>query len=74
MNASTFIAFGIYMLGQNDILFYKGLYITFKLALYLKKNTVYFSSNSPLNEGYYSKLTNSILRTHNSDIDEHKIL
>ena len=63
MNASSFITFVTYMLQQNGIRFYKGLYVTFKLAPDLKKNTVYLSSYSPLNEGYFSILTNSTLRT-----------
>ena len=49
------------MLRQNGKRFYKGLYVTFKLALDLNKNKVYFSSYSPLNEGYVSILTNSML-------------
>ena len=53
----------MYMLRQNGIRFYKGLYVTFKLAPGLKKNTVYLSSNSPLNEGYFSLIANSLLRT-----------
>ena len=57
MNASSFITFGTYMLRQNGIRFYKGLYITFKLAPDLKKTTVYLSSYSPLNEGHPSILT-----------------
>ena len=61
MNASSFITFVTYMLRQNGIRFYKGLYVTFKLAPDLKKNTVYLSSYSPLNEGYLSILTNSML-------------
>ena len=32
MNASIFITFVTYMLRQNGIRFYKGLYVTFKLA------------------------------------------
>ena len=36
------------MLQQNGKRFYKGLYVTFKLAPDLKKNTVYLSSYSPL--------------------------
>ena len=58
MNASSFITLVIYMLGQNGIRFYKGLYVTLKLAQNLKKNTVYLSSYSPLNEGHFSILTN----------------
>ena len=57
MSASSFIIFGTYMLRLNGIRFYKGLYISFKVALDLKKNTVYLSSYSPLNEGYHSILT-----------------
>ena len=74
MNASSFITFFTYMLRQNGNGFYKGLYVTFKLAPDLEKNTVYLSSYSPLNEGHVSILTNSILRTYNSDIDERIIL
>ena len=64
MNASSFISFVTYMLQQNGIRFYKGLYVTFKLAPDLKKNTVYLSSYSPLNEGHFSILTNAMLRTY----------
>ena len=64
MNASSFITSVTYMLRQNGLRFYKGLYITFKLAPDLKKNTVYLSSYSPLNEGHFSILTNSMLRTY----------
>ena len=74
MNASIFITFFTNMLEQNDKRFYKGLYVTFKLAPDLKKNTIYLSRYSPLNEGHVSILTNSILRTYTSDIDEHIIL
>ena len=49
------------MLRQNGKRFYKGLYVTFKLAPGLKKNTVYLSSYSPLIEGHVSILTNSKL-------------
>ena len=62
------------MLRQNDKRFYKELYITFKLAPDLTKNTVHLSSYSPSNEGHVSILTNSMLRTYTSDIDEHIIL
>ena len=61
MNASSFITFFIYMLRQNGKRFYKGLYVVFKLATDLKKNTVFFTSYSPLNEGHVSILTNSML-------------
>ena len=37
MNASSFITFVTYMLRQNGIRFYKGLYVTFKLAPDVKK-------------------------------------
>ena len=71
MNASSFITFFTYMLRQNGKRFYKGLYVTFKQAPEIKKNTVNLSSYSPLNEGHVSILTNSTLRTNISDIDEH---
>ena len=58
------------MLRQNGKRFYKGLYVTFKVAPNLKKNTVYLSSYSPSNEGHVSILTNSMLGTYTSDIDE----
>ena len=62
------------MLQQNGKRFYKGLYVTFKLAPDLKKNTVYFSSYGPLNEGHVSILTTSMLQTYTSGIDERIIL
>ena len=74
MNASSFITLVTYMLRQNGICFHKGLYVAFKLAPDLKKNTVYLSSYIPLNEGYLSILTNSMLRTYTSDIEERIIL
>ena len=74
MNASGFITFLTYMLRQNSKRFYKGLYVTFKVAPDLKKNTVYLSSYSPLNEGHVCILTNSMLRTYTSDRDERIIL
>ena len=74
MNASSFITFFTYMLRQNGKRFYKGLYITFILAPDLKKNTIYLSSYSPLNESHVSILTSSMLRTYTSDIDERIIL
>ena len=55
------------MLRQNGRRFYKGPYVTFKLAPELKRFTVYLSSYSPLNEGHVSKKTNSMLRTYTSD-------
>ena len=64
INTSSFITFVTYMLRQNGIRFYKGLYVTFKLAPDLKKNTVYLSSYSPLNEGHFSVLTNLMLLTY----------
>ena len=54
--------------------FYKGLYVTFIVAPDVKKNTVYLSSYSPLNEGHVCILTNSMLRTYTSDRDERIIL
>ena len=74
MNASSFITFFKYMLRQNGKRFYKGLYATFKLVPDLKRNTVCLSSCSLSNEGYVSLLTNSMLRTYASDIDECLIL
>ena len=74
MDASNFITFFTYMLRQNGIRCYKGLYVTFKLAPDLKKNTVYLSSYSPLNEGHVGILTHSMLRTITSDIHERIIL
>ena len=62
------------MLQQNGKCFYKGLYVTFKLAPNLKKNSVYLSSYSPLKEGHVSILANSMLRTYTNDIDERIIL
>ena len=62
------------MLQQNGKRFYKGLYVTFKLAPDMKKNTVYLSSYSPLNEGHISILTYSMLRTYTCDIDKRIIL
>ena len=58
------------MLQQSCKCFYKGLYVTFKLVPDKKKNAVYLSSYSPLNEGHVSTLTNSIIRTYTTDIDE----
>ena len=74
MDASRFITFFTYMLQQNGKRFYKGLYVTFKLAPDIKKNKAHLSSYSPLNEGHVSILTNSMLRTYTSDIDECIIL
>ena len=50
MNASDFITLFTYMLQQNGKRYYKGLYVTFKLAPDIKKNTVYLSSYCLLNE------------------------
>ena len=52
MNASSFITLVTYMLRQNGIRFYKGIYVTFTLAPAIKKNTSYLLSYSPLNEGH----------------------
>ena len=60
------------MLQQNGKRFYKGLYVTFKLAPNIRKNTINLSSYSPFNEGHISILTNSMLRTYTSDIDERR--
>ena len=64
MNESSFITFVTYMLRLNGIRFYKGLYVTYKLAPDLKQNTLYLSSYRPLNEGHFSILTISMLRTY----------
>ena len=40
MNASSLRTFVTYMLRQNGKRFYKGLYVTFKLAPDLKQNAV----------------------------------
>ena len=74
MNASSFITFFTYMLRQNGKLFYKGLYVTVRLAPDINKNTVHLSSYSPLSEGHVSIVTNSMLRTYTSDIDGRIIL
>ena len=74
MNASSFITFYTDMLRQNGKRFYKGLYVTFKLAPDLKKNTVYLSSYSPSKKDYVSILTSSMIPTYTSDIDERIIL
>ena len=74
MNASCFITFFTCMLRRNGKRFYKGPYVTFKLAPDLKKYTVYLLSYSPVSEGHVSILTNSMLRTYTSDIDERIIL
>ena len=70
MNASSVITFFTYKLRQNGKRFYKGLYVTYKLVPDLKKNTIYLSSYSPLNEGHDSILANSMFRTYTSDIGE----
>ena len=57
MNACSFITFVTYMLRQDGIPFYKGFYVIFKLAPYLKKNTVHVSSYSPLYDCHFSLLT-----------------
>ena len=74
MNASGFITFFTYKLRQNGKRFYKGLYVTFKVAPDLKKNTVYLSSYIPLNEGHVCILAISMLRIYTSDRDERIIL
>ena len=52
------------MLRQNGIRFGKELYVTFKLAPNLMQNTLYLSSYRPLNEGHFSILAISMLRTY----------
>ena len=60
MNASGFMTFFTYMLRQNGKSFYKGLYVTIKVAPDLKKNTVYLSSYILLNEGHVCILASNI--------------
>ena len=43
MNATSFIAFFTYILRQNGIRFYKGLYATFKQVPDIKESTIQFS-------------------------------
>ena len=74
MNASSFITFVTYMIQPNGKRLYKGLYVIFKLAPDLKKNTVHLSSYGLLNEGHVSILTNSMLRTYTNGIDVRIIL
>ena len=74
MNASSFITFFTYMPRYNGKRFYKQLYVAFKLAPDLKKNTVYLSSYSPVNGGHVSVLTSSMLQTYTSNVDERIIL
>ena len=64
MNASSFITFVTYMLRLNGMRFYKGLYVTFKLAPDRKQNTFTYRIIAPSNEGQYSILTISMLRTY----------
>ena len=64
MNASSSITFVTYTLRQSGIRFYKGSNVSFKLAPNLKINTVYLLSYSPWNEGHFSILENSMLRTY----------
>ena len=73
MSASSFITFFTHMLRQNDIRVYKGIYVIFKLAPDLKKLSL-LMSYSPLNEGNFGILTNSMLRTYTRDIDKRIIL
>ena len=61
MNASGFITFFTYMPRQNGKRFYKGLYVTFKLAPDLKTNIVNLSSHSLWNKGHVSILPNLML-------------
>ena len=62
------------MLRQSGKRFYEGLYVTFKLVPDLKQNTVYLSRYNPLNKGHVSILTNSMLLTYTSNIDERIVL
>ena len=74
MQNMRFFCCPVYMLQQNGKHFFKGLYVTFKLAPDLKKYIVYLSSYSLLKEGDVDILTNSMPRTYTSDIVERIIL
>ena len=75
MNASSFITFSHMCYDKMVFVSIKeGLYVTFKLAPDINKNTVHISCYSPLNEGHLNIRTNSMLRTYTSDIDERIIL
>ena len=52
MNASSFITFFTYMLWQNVILFWKELYVAFKMTPNIKKHSLYVSSYIPLYKGH----------------------
>ena len=52
MNASRFITFFTKMLRQNAIPFWKELFVAFKMALNIKKNSIYFSSYRRLYKGH----------------------
>ena len=52
MNASSFITFFTYMLRQNIIPFWKELFLAFKMAPNMKKQSLYFSSYRPLFKGH----------------------
>ena len=52
MNASSFITFFTYMLRQNVIPFWKELFVAFKVAPNIKKNSLYFSSYILLYKGH----------------------
>ena len=52
MNASSFITFFTYMLRQNVIPFWKELFVAFKVAPNIKKNSLYFSSYRGLYKGH----------------------
>ena len=58
MNASGFITFFTYMLRQNIIPFWKELFVAFKMAPNIKKQSLYFSSYRSLykTEVFCSKL------------------
>ena len=52
MNASSFITFFTYMLRQNSIPIWKELFVAFKMAPNIKKNSLYFSSYRRLYKGH----------------------
>ena len=64
MNASTFITFFTKMLRQKNILFLSEVFTTFQLIPNKKRNTIFFSSYSPLDASHYITLTKSAHRAY----------
>ena len=52
MNASSLLAFFTYRLRQNVIPFWKELFVAFKMAPNIKKNSLYFTSYRRLYKGH----------------------